>query len=111
MSYTVNKAKGTVINDKGFTEIQNVFVVENDKYYTRESWMIDVYILGIQPSEDGDIVLPFIEYLIDNYPSVNLSRNGMFRGSIFTGLSIIEISFSEENDAKAYAQALNTGAK
>lgn len=102
MTYTVEKAKGS----------KEVIVLDS-RLDINERWVFEPYLLDIKPNEEGDIVLPFLEYLIDNYPSVKIGRDSIIdtKRGCFTGMSTLVISFTDEDEAQSYASALNNSTK
>lgn len=102
MTYTVEKAKGN----------KEVVVIDS-RLDINERWVFEPYLLDICPNEEGDIVLPFLEYLIDNYPSVKINRGSVINSKrcCFTGMSTLIISFTDKDEAQSYANALNNSTK
>lgn len=101
MTYTVDKIK-TISGD--------CFVVVNTKLDINERWVFEPYLLNIEPNEEGDIVIPFLDFLVNEFKSVNIGRGSIIdsQRSCFTGMSTIEISFSDESEALDYAMKLNS---
>ena len=102
MTYAVEKAKGN----------KEVVVVDS-RLDINERWIFEPYLLDIRPNEEGDIVLPFLEYLIDNSPPVKIDRGAVIdsKRSCFTGMSTLIISFTDKDEAQSYANALNNSTK
>lgn len=102
MTYAVEKAKGS----------KEVIVLDT-RLDINERWVFEPYLLGIQPNKEGDIILPFLEYLIDNYPSVKIDRDSIIDSKrvCFTGMSTLVISFTDKDEAQSYANALNNSTK
>lgn len=97
MTYTVEKDK-----DK--------FFVLDKALEINERWIFEAFLLGDKISQAEDVVLSFLEYLVEKYPSVCIERGAIIdpTRNAFTGLSTIEISFSKESEAKSYADELNS---
>lgn len=104
MTYTVDKTK---IFGK------EVFVAIDLTLDINERWIFEPYLLDIEPDENGDIVMPFIDYLVGEYDSVHFVRDSIIdtKRSAFTGMSTISISFSNESEALDYASKLNSSHK
>lgn len=104
MTYIVEKAKA---------KNNNEVVVIDSRLDINERWIFEPYLLNIRPNEEGDIILPFLEYLIDNYPSVKIERGSVIdsKRGCFTGMSTLIISFTDKDEAQSYANALNNSTK
>lgn len=102
MKYEV-RASRTIYGEEGYE-------VFNKQMESLDDWVYQPYLLGLEPDEDGDIVLPFIDYLNDKYTSVVFERHSLIdlERKQFTGKSVIKIKFLNFNDAQDYAQALSS---
>lgn len=102
MSYTVEEVKGP----KGS---ESKYIVLDNRFETVEHWIFEAYLLNIETNEENDIVLPFAKYLVENFPSVRITRGSIIdsKRSCFTGLSYLEIAFLDKDEAQGYATVLN----
>lgn len=100
MNYAVEERKGL----KG-----KKYVVIDKNLNINERWLFEAYLLKIEADKDGDIVLPYIDYLNDKYNSVLFERDSIIdsKRSCFTGMSVITVSFTDKNEAQDYADILN----
>ena len=99
-------------------EVRAVKALHGDEAYevyckgieSLDDWVYQPYLLGIKPDDDGDIVLPFIEYLNDKYNSVIFERQSMIdlQRKQFTGKSVMKIRFLDFNDAQDYAAVFSS---
>lgn len=101
MKYTVKATKTIQGND--------AYKAYNKKWESKDDWIYEVYLLSILPNEEGDIVIPFLDFLLENFKSVSFGRGSIVDSATksFTGLSTVKITFSEKEDALGYARILN----
>ena len=78
-----------------------------------EDWVFQVYLLDLEPTSDGDVILPFMDFLKEKYESVDFSRGSIVdsQRNCFTGLSTIHVSFGDKDEALDYADMLNRSTK
>lgn len=88
---------------------KTAYKVVNKSIESLDDWVYEAFLLEVQPSNDGDIIFPFLDMVNDKFKSAQFEREALIdtQRNCFSGLSVLKIKFINKEDAENYAELLN----